>query len=530
MACHEIGLVDIVRRADGLVAEAQVADRHAAGLLRVILEVGLDIFVGMVADDLGGVLVGADRAVAAQAPELALDGAFGSRVGRGLLLQREVGDVVVDAQCEALLRSVLRQFFIYGKHAGRRGILAAQAIAAADDGALAARFAERGHNVQMERLGQSARLLGAVQHRDLLRGGRNGGQQLVGRERTVQADLHQTDLLALGGEVINDFLGHVADGAHGDDDAVCVGSTVVLEQLVVGTQLRVHLAHVFFHNAGHGLVELIAGLTVLEEDIAVLVGAAHSGVLGVQRMGAERLHRFHVRHFLQVVVIPDLDLLDLVAGTEAVEEVDERHTALQRGQVRHSSQVHDLLRVGLGQHGKARLAAGIYVGMIAEDVQRMAGHGTGGNMEHGGQQLTGDLIHVGDHQQQALGRGERGGQRAGSQGAVHGAGRARLGLHLNNFHFGAEDVLLVQGGPLVHLVGHGARRGDGVDAGNFGKRIGYMSRSGVAVHRFLGSWHFSSSGSFFIPPRRQMIPGGGWCEQKQAFCGGIVSALRSSLL
>ena len=81
----------------------------------------------------------------------------------------------------------------------------------------------------MERLGQSARLLGAVQHGNFLRGGRNGGQQLVGRERTVQADLHQTDLLALGGEVINDFLGHVADGAHGDDDAVCVGSTVVLE-------------------------------------------------------------------------------------------------------------------------------------------------------------------------------------------------------------------------------------------------------------------------------------------------------------
>ena len=140
-------------------------------------------------------------------------------------------------------------------------------------------------------------------------------------------------------------------------------------------------------------------------------------------------------------------------------------------------------------------------------------------MEHGGQQLTGDLIHVGDHQQQALGRGERGGQRAGSQGAVHGAGGARLGLHLNNFHFGAEDVLLVQGGPLVHLVGHGARRGDGVDAGNFGKRIGYMSRSGVAVHRFLGSWHFSSSGSFFIPPRRQMIPGGGGVSRNRRFAG-----------
>ena len=28
------------------------------------------------------------------------------------------------------------------------------------------------------------------------------------------------------------------------------------------------------------------------------------------------------------------------------------------------------------------------------------------------------------------------------------------------------------GGPLVHIVGHGAGRGDGVDAGHLGKRIG----------------------------------------------------------
>ena len=180
---------------------------------------------------------------------------------------------------------------------------------------------------------------------------------------------------------------------------------------------------------------------MLEEDVAVLVGAAHGGMLGVQRTGAERLDGVHVHHVLQVVVIPDLDLLDLVGGAEAVEEVDERDAALDGGQVGDGGQVHDFLGVGLGQHGKAGLAAGHNVGVVAEDVQRVGGHGTGGHVEHGGQQLAGDLVHVGDHQQQALGSGVGGGQGAGGQRAVHGAGSAGLRLHLDDLHGGAEDVL-----------------------------------------------------------------------------------------
>ena len=81
----------------------------------------------------------------------------------------------------------------------------------------------------------------------------------------------------------------------------------------------------------------------------------------------------------------------------------------------HCAQVHDLLGVGLGQHGKAGLAAGHNVGMVAEDVQALGGHGPSGDVEHRGQQLGGDLIHVGDHQQQTLGGGIGGGQGAGVQ-------------------------------------------------------------------------------------------------------------------
>ena len=49
-----------------------------------------------------------------------------------------------------------------------------------------------------------------------------------------------------------------------------------------------------------------------------------------------------------------------------------------------------------------------------------------------GDQLTGDLVHVGDHQEQALGGRERGRQRPCLEGAVHSPGCASLRLHLGH--------------------------------------------------------------------------------------------------
>ncbi len=49
-------------------------------------------------------------------------------------------------------------------------------------------------------------------------------------EGTVQVNVHKTDLLALGVQVVDDLLGHVADGAHGDDDVLGVRGAVVVEQ------------------------------------------------------------------------------------------------------------------------------------------------------------------------------------------------------------------------------------------------------------------------------------------------------------
>ena len=494
MASNEVRLINIVGAADRAVAEAEMRNRHAARLLGVVLEVGLHILVGVVADDLDGVLVRADRAVAAQAPELALDSPRRRGVRTvGVLRQREVGHVIDDTDGELAARLVLRKLGEHSERGCGRGVLRAQAVAAADDGdTRAALNGERVQNVHVQRLADAARLLRAIEHGDLLHRLGKRRYELARHERTVQAHLHKAHLLAVGVEVVDDLLGHVAERAHGNDHAVGVGRAVVVEQLVVGAELGVDLVHIVLHDGRKLVVEGVARLAVLEEDVAVLVRATHGGALRVERVVAERLHRVHVAHIGKIGIIPACDLLDLMRSAEAVEEVQKRDATLDGRQVRHRSQVHDFLHVALGEHGEAGLAAGHDVGVVAEDVERVGGNATRGDVEHARQALASDLVHVRDHEQQALGRrvGRREG--AGAKGAVDGAGGASLRLHLDHIDGGAKDVLQTLRGPLIDVVGHRAGRRDRVDARHLGVGVRDPSSSLVAVHRLELTCHILS--------------------------------------
>ena len=182
-----------------------------------------------------------------------------------------------------------------------------------------------------------------------------------------------------------------------------------------------------------------------------------------------------------------------MGGTETVEEVDKRHAGLDRSEMRDGAKVHHFLRVGFGQHSKAGLAAGHYVGMVAENIQRVAGYRTCGNMEHARQQLARDLVHIRDHQQQALRSGVRSGERTGRERTVHNTRGARLGLHFDHLYGCAKDVFLTRGCPLVNAVCHGAGRGDRIDTRYLGKRIRHVSRRCVTVHGLHFSCHDISS-------------------------------------
>ena len=183
---------------------------------------------------------------------------------------------------------------------------------------------------------------------------------------------------------------------------LCIGCAVVVEQLVIRADLLVHLVHVHLNDSGKSVIVRVARFSCLEEDIRVLSASSLAGMIGIQRMLTECVDRIHIRHILQILVIPGLDLLDLMGGTESIEEIDEGKASLDRSEMCHGGQVHNLLHAAFAEHGASGLTAGIYVGMISENAQRVGSDRSRGNVEHTGKLLTGNLVEVGDHQEQTL--------------------------------------------------------------------------------------------------------------------------------
>ena len=90
---------------------------NTTGLLRVILEVCLNVLVCMVTDDLCRVLISTYCTISTKTPELAL---FCTRCGcdrsRLNLWQAQVCYIIDNTDCETSLRSILLQLFVYCKY------------------------------------------------------------------------------------------------------------------------------------------------------------------------------------------------------------------------------------------------------------------------------------------------------------------------------------------------------------------------------------------------------------------------------
>ena len=494
VAGDEVRVGDVIGGADGLLAEAQVALGDTEGLLGVVLKVRLTVHVRRLADDLDGVLVGAHGTVGAQTPELAGDGALRLSQQRCAHGQGQMGHIVHDADGEVVLRLIQQQVVEHGLQLGGGGVLAAQTVATGIDGGAVALVDVGGADVLVQRFADGADLLHAVEDGYLLHRLGHGGHQVLAGEGTEQVYLQEAHLLALGVQVVDHLLGAAAHGAHSHDDALGVGRAVVVEQMVLAAGQLADLGHVALHNVGQLGIGRVVGLAQLEVDVGVIHQGAHAGILRVQGVGAEGGQRVVVHQLGVLVVGQHVDLLDLVAGTEAVEEVQERDTRLDGAQVRHSRQISGLLDAAAGQQGEARLTAVHHVGVVAEDGERVGAHGAGRHVQHAGQTLAGDAVQGGDHQHQTLGGGEAGGQRTGLQRAVTGAAGAGLGLHLHQTHRLTEDVLPAVGRPRIGVLRHGAGRGDGVDGCDLGEGVCHIRRRFVAVadlhdlaHSFLSS-------------------------------------------
>ena len=474
---------DVIGGENGRAAEAEVAFRHAAGLLGVVLKVRLNILVRVVADDLDGILVGPHGSVGPQTPEFAADGSGpgGNDVfphGQG-----EMGYIVGDAHGEVVPLFAVH-VVEYGDHLSRGGVLAGEAVTAPQDLNAALPLLEDGADVLVKGFASRAGLLGPVQDGEDLAALRQRGQEVPGAEGPVQPDLKEAGAAALLVQVLNHLLKASGDAAHSDNHLVRLRIAVVVEEPVVPACQGGHPGHVILHDAGDGVVIGVHRLPELEGRVRVDDGGAHEGMFAVQGIAPEAVQGLPVHHAVQVAVVQHVDFLNLVGGPEAVEEVHKGHPGPDGGEVRHRRQVHALLHAGGGQLGKARLAAGHDVGVVAEDGEGAGAHSPGSDVDNAGEELARNAVQRRNHEHEALAGGVAGGEGPSLQRAVHGPAGSGLALHFHEAHRLAEEVLHAVGGPGVHVLGHGAGGRDGIDGGDFGECVAGVCGGLVAVHGF----------------------------------------------
>ena len=342
-------------------------------------------------------------------------------------------------------------------------------------------FRERGQHVEVERLADGARFLGAVEHGERACRRWQSGQQRRRGERAVQADGQEADLLARRGHRL-DGLGRRAGGrAHEHDHPLGVGRAGVVDESVAATGARRELVEHVGDDARHGVVVRVGGLPSLEEDVGVLGRAPQRR--GVGRHAAQPVvdDIAVTDERAQIAVVEQLDLGDLVAGAEPIEEVQERDSGPQRRGVADEREVVGLLHRAGGQHRPAG-GAGVHdVGVVAEDGQGVGGDGARRHVDHARRELTGDLEHVGDHQQQALAGGEGRRQCPLLQRAVQRAGGASLRLHLDDVGRQPPPVRTACGGPIVGVLAHRRRRRDRIDGDHLAQRVRHPGGGFVPV-------------------------------------------------
>ncbi len=254
------------------------------------------------------------------------------------------------------------------------------------------------------------------------------------------------------------------------------------------------VVHALLHPRRYRFVEGVDALAGLEIGIRVLGGATHHRMIRVEGPRTVGAHPIVVDKSANFIPMQGGDLVHLVGGAKAVEEVDKGHPALQGDAVGDQGQVLRLLHRAGGKHGKAGAARRHHILMVAKDRQPLRRQRAGRHMEHRRGQFTGDLVHVGQHQHQPLTGGEGGGERPRLQGAVYRAGRPPFALHLHHCGNVAPQVGLPLCRPGIGQFGHGRARGDGVDGTHFAQLVRHPGRGFVAVDHDQFMFHWDSSG------------------------------------
>ena len=468
---------------DGCVTETQVRSCDTAGFLCIVFEVSLCVFVCVVTDDLDGVFVCTNSTVGAQTPEFTGYCAFVRQVGFFCYIDVCVGDVIDDTNCEVVFLSTLH-VVEYSDDLTGCHVFGRQTVTTSQYFYHSAFFDQCGTNVCVQGFTQCTGFFCSVQNCDHLSRFGQSSHEVFQGERSVQVNLQETYFFALSCQGFYYFLSNACYGTHSNDHVFCIGSTEVVEQLIVSACDLVDFMHVVFYDFGKSCVERCACFSVLEEYVGVLYCGTLNGMFGVQCVLSEFFQSILVDQFFQIFIVHYFDFLQFVGSTETIEEVDERYGAFDCGQVSNTSQIHYFLNGSGGQHSAADLTASHNVGVVTEDGESVCTYCTGRYVEYTGFQLTSDSVHRGDHQQQTLRSCVCSCQSACFQGAVHRTSCTCFRFQFQQTYCLAEQVLLTICGPAVYVFRHGGRGSDGVNSSYFCKCIRDICSSFITVHGF----------------------------------------------
>ena len=309
---HEVGRTHEVGGQDGLVAETEVGAGVTARFLGVIVEVSLAVFVGVVTDDLDGVLVGTYSTVSAEAVELGFESALRQDGNFLANFQGTVGHIVVDTDGELVHRFGSSEVLVNGERLSRSGVLGGETEATADDHRVEFGILEGFHDVEVQRISVGAGFFRSVEHADSLHALRHHSHEVFHAERTIEVYAHETEFLAGFVLLVDDGLDDVGDGAHSDDDVGSIGCAVEGEGSIFTTGDLAHLLHVFGHDIRKSVVVFVLQLSCLEVDVRVLCSTACYRVLWVESSVAISLQSLVVDELAEFLHVGCFNFLDLV--------------------------------------------------------------------------------------------------------------------------------------------------------------------------------------------------------------------------
>ena len=265
---------------------------------------------------------------------------------------------------------------------------------------------------------------------------------------------HHTVLLAVSICVVNSLASSLRSRTHQDDDLLCILSTIVAEELILATCTFADGSHIFLHDSRNCIIVAVAALAMSEECLRILGHTLCLRMLRREGTSTELAQSLLIHEVANIVLFKKFDLLILVRGAETVEEVDERHASLECSKMSNSAEVHHFLNATFCQHGKACLTASHHIAVVTKDTQRVSCKCTGRNMEDAGQQFACNLVHIGNHEQEALAGSEGACEGTSLQRTMNGTSSTAFALHFLNHYCVAEEVLTTLSGPLVNMLRH----------------------------------------------------------------------------